>query len=314
MGAYLETRLIGAASISIGIELEIVNQGGPPPTTNPFLIGANGSATGIMLAAGGDPTQTTSTVYGNAAAIAVTGGQNNNAGWQVGLLLGTGSITIGGDGLYRAMDMPTLHDIRWTDSASNVGGSIMSAVTAGNQGQRIQFTNAALLFRAVNSGLTLLSLGQTGVVDVPGMLNTLGGTTYDAPTATYHTNAFSSGGSIRWAWGMDNVAESGGAAGYGGGNLFFQSYNNSGAAPVAALQLQRNGQVNIGFCAIAGGSINGTVVGLGTPASAKFTTVGFNSAAPIAKPTVTGSKGANAALASLLTALASYGLVTDSST
>ena len=45
-----------------------------------------------------------------------------------------------------------------------------------------------------------------------------------------------------------------------------------------------------------------------------ITTVGFNNTAPIAKPTVTGSKASNAALASLLTALASYGLVTDSST
>jgi hypothetical protein len=41
-------------------------------------------------------------------------------------------------------------------------------------------------------------------------------------------------------------------------------------------------------------------------------TVGFNGAAPAAKPTVTGAKGSNAALASLLTALAAYGLVTDS--
>jgi hypothetical protein len=42
--------------------------------------------------------------------------------------------------------------------------------------------------------------------------------------------------------------------------------------------------------------------------------VGFNGATPGAKPTVTGAKGSNAALASLLTALASYGLITDSST
>ncbi|MGE5650949.1 MAG: hypothetical protein ACM34A_12200 [Bacillota bacterium] len=34
----------------------------------------------------------------------------------------------------------------------------------------------------------------------------------------------------------------------------------------------------------------------------------------IAKPTVTGSRGANAALASLLTSLANYGLITDSTT
>jgi hypothetical protein len=44
------------------------------------------------------------------------------------------------------------------------------------------------------------------------------------------------------------------------------------------------------------------------------TGLGFNGTAAVAKPTVTGGKGANAALASLLTALAAYGLVTDSST
>lgn len=41
---------------------------------------------------------------------------------------------------------------------------------------------------------------------------------------------------------------------------------------------------------------------------------GFNGTAPIAKPTVTGSRGSNAALASLLTAFSSYGLITDSTT
>ena len=42
--------------------------------------------------------------------------------------------------------------------------------------------------------------------------------------------------------------------------------------------------------------------------------VGFNGTTAIAKPTITGSRAGNAALASLLTALASYGLVTDSTT
>lgn len=45
---------------------------------------------------------------------------------------------------------------------------------------------------------------------------------------------------------------------------------------------------------------------------ANFARVGFNGTANIAKPTVTGSKGANAALTSLLSVLASYGLITDS--
>lgn len=44
------------------------------------------------------------------------------------------------------------------------------------------------------------------------------------------------------------------------------------------------------------------------------TGVGFYGTAPVAKPAVTGSRGGNAALASLLTALASQGLLTDSTT
>ena len=42
--------------------------------------------------------------------------------------------------------------------------------------------------------------------------------------------------------------------------------------------------------------------------------LGFYGTSPQGKPTVTGSRGANAALASLLTALANIGLLVDSST
>lgn len=52
-----------------------------------------------------------------------------------------------------------------------------------------------------------------------------------------------------------------------------------------------------------------------TPANQTLTInakVGFNCTPAIAKPTVTGSRGSNAALASLITALANYGLITDS--
>ena len=48
--------------------------------------------------------------------------------------------------------------------------------------------------------------------------------------------------------------------------------------------------------------------------SVTSTGVGFNGTAGVAKPDITGSKGANAALGSLLTALASQGLLTDSTT
>jgi len=42
--------------------------------------------------------------------------------------------------------------------------------------------------------------------------------------------------------------------------------------------------------------------------------LGFNGVPAITKPTVIGAKGSNAALASLLNALASYGLVLDTTT
>lgn len=59
----------------------------------------------------------------------------------------------------------------------------------------------------------------------------------------------------------------------------------------------------------------GLIPNLAPKNSPAFTTsVGFNGSAPIGKPTVTGAKGGNAALASLLTALANYGLITDSTT
>lgn len=56
------------------------------------------------------------------------------------------------------------------------------------------------------------------------------------------------------------------------------------------------------------------VSGAPTVASGHGAALGFYATAPVAKPTVTGSRGANAALASLLTALANLGLLTDSST
>lgn len=56
--------------------------------------------------------------------------------------------------------------------------------------------------------------------------------------------------------------------------------------------------------AVSGGSITGPL---------DMAAVGFNGTAHIGKPTVTGSRGGNAALQSLLSALASYGLIVDSS-
>lgn len=42
--------------------------------------------------------------------------------------------------------------------------------------------------------------------------------------------------------------------------------------------------------------------------------IGFLGSGAIVRPTITGAKGGNAALGSLLTSLANFGLITDSTT
>lgn len=69
------------------------------------------------------------------------------------------------------------------------------------------------------------------------------------------------------------------------------------------------------FYIVAGNSVRLAGDGDPTPKlDVNSTGVGFNGNTAITKPTITGSRGGNTALANLLTALASYGLVTDSTT
>ena len=59
---------------------------------------------------------------------------------------------------------------------------------------------------------------------------------------------------------------------------------------------------------ISDGNPDGTVLGQNASEKIGF----FGKSPPVVKPTVTGSKGSNAALTSLMAALVSLGLVTDS--
>lgn len=110
-------------------------------------------------------------------------------------------------------------------------------------------------------------------------------------------------------------------------------YINSPAATVPGLRFDVGGSLalslvaqNAGrlqlFTGTGGLHLDLTGVGGGGPANTTYCrsalrvegNVGFYNAALAAKQTVTGSRGGNAALASLLTALATVGLITDSST
>lgn len=83
-------------------------------------------------------------------------------------------------------------------------------------------------------------------------------------------------------------------------NSTIRAYNAAGAAEHNLLYYDTSNRLVLGEEAVAGVFIKGSV--------------GFQGAAPIAKPTITGSRGGNAALTSVLTQLAAYGLITDGTT
>lgn len=98
--------------------------------------------------------------------------------------------------------------------------------------------------------------------------------------------------------------------------IFNMNYRNGANAVTNAFAMQISGA---GDASIIGGVASSTLFVLKTPGSTQNNiallgnNVGFFGATPAAKPTVTGSRGGNAALASLLTALSTLGLITDSS-
>ena len=87
--------------------------------------------------------------------------------------------------------------------------------------------------------------------------------------------------------------------------LLRSGYATAMTNPVATKYGSGKGELTLNIATAVTGALN-----LGDTGQS----LGFLGATAIARPAVTGSKSANAALASLLTALASYGLVVDSST
>lgn len=194
------------------------------------------------------------------------------------------------------------------------------------------------LLQARNNGaksqLTLNQLG--GVVQVGQVATTAADDTVLGGVTVTHwgtlNNAPSTGGTqaamFRWANTGGAIAAT---AGFETGTiLYIRNKVKSGNVVLSALNassVDEQGFAYVpggaGFLYYAGAITFETISG-GTKTTGKHqitgnlehsgSNVGFYGTAAAAKPTVTGSRGGNAALASLLTALAGLGLLTDSST
>lgn len=117
----------------------------------------------------------------------------------------------------------------------------------------------------------------------------------DTNSAAFFTYKIRDGQAPMARWSMllgDATAEVGGNSGCDFYITRFDDTGNPIDAPLSVLRA--TGQVNVTNALMVGGD------------------VGFHGATPMAKPPVTGAKAGNAALASLLAVLVSYGLITDS--
>lgn len=112
--------------------------------------------------------------------------------------------------------------------------------------------------------------------------------------------AFGFGG-ILALYGGDGTGASGGA-----GSVFIRGGDSAGGVMGDVTIQARSGAANGIVLRDAGAT---SVIQVGTTNQ----TLGFYNSVPVTKRTVTGSRGGNAALASLITALAQLGFVTDSS-
>jgi hypothetical protein len=152
---------------------------------------------------------------------------------------------------------------------------------------------------AVNSGALVTGNFSVGAVGGSATVN-LGNNTATQTTITMNGAAatnrqiiWATAGANRWNLTLAGL-ESGSDA---GGNLNLVRFSDTGTNLGSTLTINRNTGLILVQNAL---QVNGNV--------------GFNGVAPPARPAITGSRGGNAALASLLTQLASTGLITDTTT
>lgn len=236
--------------------------------------GAAGVAGGEARVRGGAGTSTTSP--GGAAILQGGAAGSTGSGGDASVLGGTPTDGNGG-------------------AVSLLGADGVSGATNRNGGQATVGAGDAAL--AGTGGSAFVTAGSGGATGTAGVAHLQGG----------------AGGSTSGTGG-NAMVEGGAAATHGdGGSVLI-----NGGAAASTGGAKTGGSITLTPGALAGGGADGTVklktAGGTTRIEVDSTGLGFFATAPVAKPTITGSRGGNAALASLLTGLANLGLITDSTT
>lgn len=199
--------------------------------------------------------------------------------------------------------MPTFNHANLTDAELHLPGYVSSsdpgAVTNGMLWIDTSGGAGAYVAKIRKTGgweelgtFSALTVKKTTAADVSAIISGVAGQNRNIE--------FQTAGVARWQIVANSTAESGSDAGT---DLDFLSKVDAGTAKQTVLRLTRSsGKADF----VGEVEINGDLNHDGS-------NIGVFGTAPTTKKTVTGSRGSNAALTSLLTALAAYGLITDSS-
>ncbi len=324
-GVYSDIQHEGTQASSYGLETALKNTSGVTRKYTPYGITGASPGAGVIgwqVFAGGDPS------YGGAANAPITAGINfvansNAIALSTGINFGQNSI-VGNDGLGSgdgdAILFASGHRMRWMGSTTRTAASIWAQNVAATSAVHIKFganvaefhNNAEVpVFKVNTSGASIVNYLQASGAGTGAnpLLAALG-----SDTDVGLTVSSQGAGSI-------NFNSNGGTV------LNFQVLGSTssivnfiraqGAVTTGNPRLTATGSdANVSML-IVGKGTGGLIAqdGGGTNRIQMTTTgIGFHGTAPVAKGTITGSRGGNAALASLLTYLASRGDFTDSTT
>lgn len=189
------------------------------------------------------------------------------------------------------------HAVQITQAARSGTGSALNVVCDNSEAPAIQAKGAGSLLRLYDANRVLrFEIDNTGTVTT-GVYNVSGAVSVTSVTTTGNVSVGGTlgvtGAATLASAGVTGNATVGGTLGVTGDTTL------TGALGVS------------GYTTLAGGQANGDWAVFGS-FSALGSNVGFFGTTATTKRTVSGAKGGNAALGSLLTALAAYGLITDS--
>ena len=210
-------------------------------------------------------------------------------------------------------------------TAAQTAANVVTAIAAGNPGS---FSTLAASSTVSGTGFSTYLASPPaigGTAQAAGSFSTLTAytsTTIRGAAGTSRALQFSTGASLRWQFYANATAEGGSNA---GSDFYITRFADDGTTSLGTtFTINRStGLVTMSSgAAITGGSVNNAPIGGTTASTGKFTTLqcsgnfAANGTAPAARPTITGSRGSATAtvLASLLTAMAGCGLITDSTT